>query len=477
MNRNYFLRFLDEARGDNLLSDEREKISYSDLPGMLKGVDRVFEENDKADIYCVGVLVENSLSLVMVLLYLLRERINFFLLPANSPVHQSMPFFCDVILSFDPPSYESTRPDPGIRLTPNPRFTRPANGVSGRSGSVFFTSSGTSGLPKYILFTAENLIRNAENWLERFGIFYSSRVLIPVPVGHMYGLGVGLLPALLKGASISLIEKNNVVKFFDRMAEFAPEVVLVTPALCKMILLLDKPLSKKALFISAGEMIQPDTLRRFKDKYGDIVNLYGCTEQGAIATTVPESLSGSDGTDWRFKPLENVIVQIDGGGQGEICCRHNAGFEWYVDTQGDIMPGADSTVVFRTKDMGLDKGDHFFEVLGRLDHFVNRFGYLVSLDEVEKSLESLFADISKAVVFIGDAQDGFTGHLIAICELAEGRTLTEGDVKAICRDSMQKYHVPDEFHFLAAIPKLNSGKVDRAYVTDYYRTFINNKFI
>jgi len=464
---------LANAPGDNMLYDGHFSIKYADVPRILKEIDAIFCCYDKDDIRCLGLSVENKVIQTIVVLYLLSEKINFYLLPGD-PSGRQVPPFCDRILSFLPDHSQTENLGRLIQICMNPDFVEAGTTIEPLSGAVFFSSSGTSGLPKYVYFQQENLIRNARNCLERFRYNSGSRVLIPVPINHMYGMGAGWLPAMISGACICLIDRNNIVKLYDKIAQFSPDITLITPAVCKMLLMLNKDISAKTIYITAGEIMKQEVSKQFESRYGTLINLYGCTEQGAIATTSLEDDDRAYSSAGLLKPLDHVAVEIDGEDKGEILCKHNAGFEGYVDKYGNMQPGLEGkSTWYRTKDIGWHNGGSYFKVIGRKDNCINRSGFLISLEEIEYKLEDLFP-VKKAVVFECDSEEGLMNRLVAICELADGMDLEDRAVKDICRNKMSRHQMPDEFYFVRHLPRLNNGKPDRFYLAHNYKTFIKN---
>ncbi|MDO6431635.1 fatty acid--CoA ligase family protein [Flavitalea sp. BT771] len=458
--------------GARRLRDDHAIISYADVPQLLKDLELFFKTNDEQQIHCLALTAENSITRVLVLLYLLSARVNFYLQSPHMTSGGSAPPFCDLLLSVgdDPFSMGQT-----LELRRNPAHAGKGNAFIPGNGSVLFSSSGSSGRPKYIHYRQEMLIRNAYGGVKRFGFRQQSRVLVPVPVGHMYGLGVGLLPALLCGAELCLIERNNVVKFLDRMSSFLPDITLITPTVAKMLLTLGKAIPAKSIYITAGEKIRQDTWRNFTSAYGPLINLYGCTEMGAIATT-PVDDSLQERSEGILQPLDEVEVKIAGGEKGEVLCRHPAGFECYVDSKGDRVPSpAAADGWYATRDMGADAGDGRFTVMGRMDNCINRAGFLISLDEVASMLENMFPEISQAVVFEQEEENGLVTGLTAVCELAKGYELEEGLARKRCRSGMHSHFVPDIIHIVQDMARLQNGKPDRISLIDQYKTIVKNK--
>ena len=120
-----------------------------------------------------------------------------------------------------------------IRTTPH-HIPLPGDS-SLRRNRLLLRTSGSLGKPKLVVHLHTKLLANAVNVVERLGLKSGDRCLIPVPLAHMYGLGVALLPSLYVGASIELIERANMIRYLAQEKTFQPTIGFLTPSLCRML--------------------------------------------------------------------------------------------------------------------------------------------------------------------------------------------------------------------------------------------------
>ena len=465
--------------GLNFLTDETFSLSGHQLEGALGEMGESLATSGAHAASCVGIVADNSVRIALVIWYLLHHRINFFLLSRHSSSNPSFPGFCDLIIH-DTKRQGGNYGSPDIFDGPqaltcetNPDYTHGENELRPGSGAVILASSGSTGQAKFIRYRADRLLANAAACVRRFGLSENSNVLVPVPMGHMFGLGVGLLPALLAGSKLCLIDRANVIRIADRLSGFQPDLTLATPTIIKMLLLLKRKPEKKGLFISAGEKLQPKDYIRFESQYGPLVNLYGCTEMGAIATTDLTDLPDHR-AQGQVKPLPGVELEISL--EKMILCRHPAAFDYYIDPRGhQVTRNQDNKNNYPTGDLGVSPSVNRFLVLGRADHCVNRCGFLVSLEEIEYRLTDLFTQVEQVVVLVA-AEDTLRGPgLVAICQLKKGGVLTKESAKATCADTMAGHWIPDEFHFVPDLPRLPNGKPDRVSLQQMYLSLIHKQ--
>jgi acyl-coenzyme A synthetase/AMP-(fatty) acid ligase len=331
------------------------------------------------------------------------------------------------------------------------------------AGKVFFKTSGSTSEPKMALHANANLTQNAQNCVERFRLHAQDRVLIAVPVYHMYGFGAGFLPGVMAGASIRLIDQTDIIKLLGHEKQFRPNVSYLTPTLIEMALRTRKSTYPYRLIVTAGDRINQASYVHFENKFGQLVNLYGSTELGAIATSCldepPETRSNSI-----VHVMPGVDVQLENE-MAEIMCRHDSGFDAYVDKEGKWIPGKTSGW-FMTKDLGRIVSPGVFKVAGRTGNSINRNGILVSFMEVESLLEPGIAEIEHVVVTARQEETIRGKTLVACCQLKPGTTIDTSEIRSRCFAVMPRHMVPDEVLVIKEIPRLPNGKFDRKKITD-----------
>ncbi|MDD5033395.1 MAG: class I adenylate-forming enzyme family protein, partial [Methylococcaceae bacterium] len=216
------------------------------------------------------------------------------------------------------------------------------------------------------------------------------------------------------------------------------------------------------LTVMAGDRMREQVFDRYEGLFGCLVQLYGSTEMGAIAVSNPE-----DPRPLREqtvgKPLSNVQLRLDktAGEQelGELWCRHAHGSSGYVDDGGRPVVHTELGGWYPTRDLGRIRPDGLLQVLGRMDHSVNRSGLLVLFTDVEKALATIDGVESAAVVASGESQYG--KGLVAFCVLRPGGSLTGSEIRSISFARLPKRAIPDVVRVIPALPLLPNGKLDR----------------
>ncbi|MGB1249056.1 MAG: class I adenylate-forming enzyme family protein [Candidatus Promineifilaceae bacterium] len=189
-------------------------------------------------------------------------------------------------------------------------------------------SSGSTGLPKQIERTQENLCHQANNCTETIGVTSADSILAAVPLYHAYGIGECLLAAMTTGATLVIMEQaveNGIPvqkPFIFRHKQLADLIdqhqITILPLVPYMVSLLaglsadsTASLSSVRLCFSAGTFLSQDVFVQFKNRWGvSVRQLYGCTEAGAIAVNLEDEANLVFNTVGR--PMKNTDIQILG---------------------------------------------------------------------------------------------------------------------------------------------------------------------
>ncbi len=429
--------------GLNTISDGEAGIAYRDLPRRFEELDRQFAGGGAEDWFAFPC--GNSLAEAVLLLWLLWRKRSFLLMPRGGGLE--IPSFCRCVVTVN---IEAG----AVELRGNANVSAAPAWLK-REPALLLKTSGSTAAPKMALHHHRRLAVNVRNCVARFGVAASDRLLIPVPLYHMYGLGAGFLPAVCAGASVSLMEGTNIIRLLDREKTFKPTAAMLTPTLIAMMLRGRKGDYPYRLAVTAGDRIGEDEMARFEERFGVLFNLYGSTELGAIATTNP-----CDPTAVRYRaavrPLADVEIQID----PYIRCRHGSGFECYVDMAGNRLEGTDDGW-FATGDLGNAESEGRFRVLGRAGNSQNRNGILVAFAEVESLMEKWIDGIDHAVVVAAAGETERGKRMTAFCQLQKRSALTAAEIRGRAFDVLPRHQVPDEVRVLAEIPRLPNGKFDR----------------
>ncbi|MEI2431568.1 class I adenylate-forming enzyme family protein [Lysobacter yananisis] len=320
-------------------------------------------------------------------------------------------------------------------------------------------SSGTLGTPKTIWHDPRDLLATAALVMRRLALGADDRVLVTVPLHHMYGLGAALIPALLAGAQVHLLPKANLLSFNDALRAAAPSWVYSTPHLLRTLVQRKQTaISPPCSLVLAGDGI-PEPLRaQAQLVFQRVFDLYGSSELGVIAISGPNQPRA-------LHPLDGVraFAAEAGAEQTRLLVRHPHAATHIAQTDAPIaLPQA-----WDTGDIAIFHDEGGFAIQGRADLSLNRAGKLLVLADLERAIMA-WPGVDLAVAIALD-EDSAAGKAIAVVIQPSSPALTVDALKQHAADTLPVFARPDRYALAAELPRLSSGKPDRNTITKDYR--------
>jgi long-chain acyl-CoA synthetase len=346
-------------------------------------------------------------------------------------------------------------------------------------------TSGTTGPPKGVVLTVENLLLDAEaiaDW-HRFGA--DDRLMCVLPIHHVNGTVVTLITPFYCKGSIVLNRKFKSATFWRRMHEERVTCVSVVPTLLEFLLDANDDLTAYKLdsvggFICGAGPLLKDTATRFEDRFGfPIRHGYGLSETTCYSCFLPNELSQDEHRHWisdyEFPSIgvplrHNEMAILGGDGQlltemarGEICIRGGIVCAGYF-RRDDANDAAFQWGWFRSGDEGfyvLDKlGRPFFFISGRLKELIIRGGVNIAPLEIDGVLSGHpHVRFAMAVPF----EHRYYGEEIAAYVVLRGGGIppTEAELLVYCRQRLPFSKCPKIIRFGEEVPYTSTGKPKR----------------
>ena len=339
--------------------------------------------------------------------------------------------------------------------------------------NIQFTS-GTTGSPKGATLSHRNLLNNGYFVGLATGEARRSRVSIPGPLYHCFGMVMGDLACLAHGATMVYPSPSfEPLPVLEAVARERCDILYGVPTM--FIAELNHPefarfdLSSLKGGIMAGAPCPIEIMRAVVEKMhmGEITIGYGMTETSPISfqSSRDDPLELRVSTVGRIQPhLEVKIVDPAGeivplGEVGEICTRGYSVMLGYWDDEARTAEVLDADGWMHTGDLGTLDADGFCRIVGRSKDMVIRGGENISPREIEEYLFLHPAVQDVQVVGVPDARLG--EEVCAWIVLKPGSELEEEDLRAFCRGRIAHYKVPRYVRFVAAFPQTATGKVQK----------------
>jgi acetyl-CoA synthetase len=222
---------------------------------------------------------------------------------------------------------------------------------------------------------------------------------------------------------------------------------------------------------SAGEPLNPEAIRWFREQYGvTVLDYYGLTESYPLCANYPfmevrEGSMGKPMPGWEVAILDEDENPVPAGERGEICLRARSNPHYPLGYWN--RPPEDSEEVFggnwfHTKDAARSDQDGYFWYEGRADDVIISAGYRIGPFEVESACLEHPAVAEAAAVASPDERRG--NVVKAFVVLAPGHEPSDklaDEIKAFVRDRHSAYAYPRLIEFVPDLPKTLTGKIRR----------------
>lgn len=323
--------------------------------------------------------------------------------------------------------------------------------------AVCLLTSGSTGAPqphaKRWGALVANIAAEAERVAELLGRadIHGLNLLATVPAQHSYGLESSVLLALLGGAAFDAGRPFYPADIADALARTpAPRALVTTPFHLKTLLLAGLALPPVELVLCATAPLSPQLATRAEAVFGGrLVEIYGCTEAGQVATRRTTA-----GATWRTLGRLQLRCETDAGGDG--------------DERFLVQGGHVSTPTPLADVLDLDDAQHF-RLLGRADDLIHVAGKRSSLAHLNFHLNRIPGVDDGAFWMPVEQSDGVTRPLAFVV----APTLSARQVTQALRQRIEAAFVPRRVLHVPSLPRAATGKLTARALARFARDALN----
>jgi malonyl-CoA/methylmalonyl-CoA synthetase len=310
-------------------------------------------------------------------------------------------------------------------------------------------------------------VANALNLITCWQITSADRLLLPLPLFHVHGLGNGLCCWLTSSCRLRLLERFEHQKAVEVMRDFRPTLVFGVPTI--YVRLLHTPADDAReigadvrLFVSGSAPLPAQVLEEFQRLFGHrILERYGMSEtlMNLSNPYLGERRAGTVGF-----PLPGISIRLldpDGrpageGETGEIYLRGPNIFAGYWN-QPEATRQAFADGWFRTGDLAVRSADGYYTLVGRRSDLIISGGFNIYPREIEEFLSEQPEIAEAAVVGVADRLRGE----VPIAYLVPRATLDADELAERCRKALASFKVPRVFITVEKLPRNAMGKIQK----------------
>lgn len=335
-------------------------------------------------------------------------------------------------------------------------------------------TSGTTGFPKGVMLTHDNLTNNALNVANCMKLTDQDRLCIPVPFFHCFGCVMGTLACVTVGATMVPITEFNPKTVLQAVQDEKCTALHGVPTM--FIAELNLPdfnqydLSSLRTGIMAGSNCPIEVMKAVVDKMGasEVTIAYGQTESSPVITQTRTD----DPIELRVssvgRALPNVEVKIvepgtnkevPHGVQGELCTRGYHVMKAYYNNPDATKEAIDEEGWLHTGDLAVMDESGYCKITGRIKDMIIRGGENVYPREIEEFLYQHPKVLDVQVIGVPDQK--FGEEIMAWIIVREGEVLTDEEVREYCKGKISRHKIPRYIQFTTEYPMTASGKIQK----------------
>jgi long-chain acyl-CoA synthetase len=329
-------------------------------------------------------------------------------------------------------------------------------------------TSGTSGLPKGVILTYQNLQSVIDAAIEYADLKGKHRFLGVVPPFHSLGLTATVLAPIQLGALTVYLARFNPTAVMNAIREHDLSLLFAVPSMYGALLHMKNAAAEdfKNIYaaISGGEPLPEATRERFKQRFGiPLYEGYGLTEtSGVIAVNVPQAARPGSvgrllpGASARF--VDDDGKDMPGGESGEIWLKGPEIMKGYYNLPKETAEILTGDAYFKTGDIGKIDSEGFLYITGRKKELIIIAGEKASPREIEDML--LRHPAVQDVAVIGKKDPSRGEIVVAFVIVREGMEVKPEELKDHCRnEALAQWKIPREIVFVKDLPRSPTGKV------------------
>ena len=328
--------------------------------------------------------------------------------------------------------------------------------------ALCLTTSGSTGSPKFVRLSANNVLANAESIVEYLEIVENERPVTTLPSYYSYGVSV-INSHFIKGATVLLTEGTVAQReFWNFMKEYKATSIAGVPYTYEMLKMLrffrmDLPYLKT--MTQAGGKLNKDIAKEYiefaESKGKRFYVMYGQTEATARMSYLPleRALDKYASIGIAIPRGKFSLIDVNGNAikepdvDGELIYEGPNVSLGYAECRADLAKGDENHGVLHTGDVARRDADGYYYITGRMKRFVKVWGNRCNLDATEQLVKAITTSCAcvgvddKITIFV--TQDGLEEEIIKRLVTKTGFNNRAFEVKVI-----------------DAIPVKSSGKID-----------------
>lgn len=333
-------------------------------------------------------------------------------------------------------------------------------------------TGGTTGLPKVVARTHNDLICNVEYAALAWELGHHDICLLAGPIAHDLTFTKGLCGTIFTYGKSVLLDSTEPQAICQAIERERVTAVVWVPTLARRLAhfdrLKDYDLRSLKKMHCGGGASTPDLIKEVMEKVGcHYFNAYGGTEGQSTMTRIADDVEITHHTVGRPTCPYDTYKVVDSQGNalppdtaGELLVKGPGVFSGYYRAPEENEKVIDQEGFFRTGDVAKIDASGNITLTGRIKEMINRGGESISATEIERLIMD-HPDVEMAAVV--PMPDPVMGERVcAYIQSKAGVTLTfEGIISFLKDQGASVLQLPERIEFIDSMPLTKSEKIDK----------------
>ena len=359
----------------------------------------------------------------------------------------------------------------GFRLLPDILANTPSTchitRVPPDAPSQIVYTSGTTSRPKGVVISHTSSLVQGISVAMLFGMTPSDRCCVVLPLFHVNGQYVGVMPTLTVGGTIVLLEQYSATNYWSQVRSHRCTLMSIVPMLLRTMLAQPARADDAQHNVRFSFYALPttdDEWDQFERRFGvKLVEGYGlsetlgiCSSNPVVHGTTKRHCIGLPTLGRQMRVVDDSYADLPHDQVGRILVRGGAMFSGYYKNQ-EATDACLRDGWLDTGDNGSVDSDGYFHFFDRSKDVIKRAGENIAATEVERVLNEHPKVAESAVIAVPDPLRDEA--IKAFVVLREGETMSEEELRAWCARHLAKFKVPSFYEFRPSLPHTSIGKI------------------
>ncbi|AEV99107.1 AMP-dependent synthetase [Niastella koreensis] len=320
---------------------------------------------------------------------------------------------------------------------------------------LLLSTSGSTGSPKFVKLSNENLVQNAFSILDYMPIKKTDVVPLNVPIVFVYGLSIFTTNCMAAGSILCTNKDLLQPGFWTDFTKYQCSTIGGVPYVYEMLQRIgffkkDHP-SLRYMTQTGGilnQALRQEIVRYVTTYNKQFIAQYGQTEAaGRMAWLPQEQLLTKAASIGR--PIKNGSFEIDADTSELIYYGPNV-FGGYVNSPADLSSWHKTDKLY-TGDVARQDEEGYYYITGRIKRIIKLFGSRLNLDEIELILKNAMGGQTVVCTGINDK------YLLVTHVNDQLETET---IKQLLKEKLNIHPTAVQVKYLPSMPLTSNGKID-----------------